>query len=520
MSEWKPKHNHWAIAFTVTLATFMEVLDTSIANVSLPHIAGNLSEGMDAATWVLTSYLVSNAVVLPLSGWLSTIFGRKRFYMTCVALFTLSSFACGLAPNLPILIVCRILQGAGGGGLAPSEQAILADTFPPQVARHGLRHLRHGRRAGAGIGPTLGGFITDNFSWRWIFFINVPVGIISLVLTERLVEDPPWLRRDDKQSRPRGDWIGVGLIVIGLGALQYVLDKGERDDWFGSPTIVFFSVTSATALVAMVIWEWRHPDPIIDLRMLKRRSFAVSFCMMLVLGLVLFGTTVLLPQYVQTLLGYTAQEAGMVLSPGGLVVITLLPLVGRLLGKVDPRWLIGFGFLVTALALHHMTALYLGIAFSTAVAMRCYQSVGFAFLFVPINTVSYVGVPREKNNQVSAMINLARNLGGSIGISLATTMLARRAQHHQAQLVAHTTNYDAAFRAGLAQLTARLHERGLPATTAARQALARIYGAVQAQATALAYIDTLQLLAIVAMVMIPLTLLLQKPKPGAPIAAH
>jgi DHA2 family multidrug resistance protein len=515
---WKCRHNPWAIAMTVTLATFMEVLDTSIANVSLPHIAGSLSEGVDASTWILTSYLVSNAVVLPLSGWIASRVGRKRFYMTCVALFTASSFLCGLAPNLPLLIVFRILQGAGGGGLQPSEQAILADTFPPE--RRGMAFAIYGMAVvlAPAIGPTLGGYITDNASWRWIFYINVPVGILSLFLTHRLVEDPPWARGGE--ARVRIDYVGIALVVIGLGALQFVLDKGERDDWFSSHTIVAFALVSLTALVATVIWEWRHPHPVIDLKLMRVRSFAVSFVMMLVLGVVLFGTTVLLPQYLQLLMGYTAELAGKTLSPGGLVVIALLPLVGKLLGRVDPRWLIGFGFLATTVALFHMTGLYPGIDFKTAIMMRVYQSIGLAFLFVPINTVSYVGVPREKNNEVSSLINLARNIGGGLGISLAETLIARRAQLHQARLIEHVTRFDPSLRGGLTALAATLGHKGLAAADATRQAYARVYGIVQQQANALAFIDTIWILAVVCLCCTPLALLIKRPPRGMQPAAH
>jgi DHA2 family multidrug resistance protein len=516
-ADWRPQHNPWAVALTVTLATFMEVLDTSIANVSLPHIAGSLSEDIDASTWVLTSYLVSNAVVLPISGWLAGRIGRKRFYMGCVAIFTVSSFLCGLAPNLPLLIVFRIIQGIGGGGLAPSEQAILADTFPP--AKRAMAFAIYGMAVvlAPAIGPTLGGFITDNSSWRWIFFINVPVGVVSLVLSHRVVGDPPWVV-EEKRLRKPVDYVGLALVVLGLGALQLVLDKGERDDWFASPFIVTCTVTTVVGLVSLVIWELRHPDPVVDLRLLGRRSFAASFAMMFVLGLVLFGTTVLLPVFLQQQLGYTAEQAGKVLSPGGLVVLALLPLVGRLLGKIDPRWLIGFGFVCTTLALLHMTSLYLGISFHTAMMMRIYQSVGIAFLFVPITTVSYAGVPARQNNEVSSLMNLARNVGASVGISIGTTMLARRAQHHQAQLVAHTSPFDPIFRDAIAGLAHTLVDQGVAATAATRVATARIYGELVRQATTLAYIDAIKLFAVLSALMVPLVLLLRRPKPGAAMA--
>src|SRR6202521_3332758 len=358
-AEWRPAVNPWIIALTVTLATFMEVLDTSIASVALPHIAGSLSAGQDESTWVLTSYLVSNAIVLPLSGWLSSIIGRKHFYMGCVALFTISSFLCGLAPNLPMLIVFRILQGAGGGGLQPSEQGILADTFAP--AKRGMAFAVYGIAVvmAPAIGPTLGGWITDNFTWRWIFFINIPVGIISLLLTSRLIQDPPFLKRR-KLSETKIDYIGLGFVALGLGALQIVLDKGQRDDWFESHFIVVLSLIAAASLVFVIVWEWRHKDPIIDLHLFRDRTFAVSNLLMFMLGFALLGSTLLLPLFSQTLLGYTAEEAGLALMPGGFTIIVLLPLVGFLLSRYSPRWLLIFGLVVLSGSLFHMTGFEIG----------------------------------------------------------------------------------------------------------------------------------------------------------------
>jgi DHA2 family multidrug resistance protein len=505
------RHNPWAVAMTVTLATFMEVLDTSIANVSLPHIAGNLSEGTDAATWILTSYLVANAIVLPLSGWLSGLIGRKRFYMTCVALFTGSSLLCGLAPSLGWLIVFRLLQGLGGGGLQPSEQAILADTFPEE--KRGMAFAVYGMAVvlAPAIGPTLGGFITDTTSWRWIFFINVPVGIASLFLTSRLVEDPPLEKRADF----RIDYVGLGLIVTGIGCLQILLDKGEREDWFSSGLIVFLAVAAGVCILCMIVWEWRHPHPILELKLLASRNLGTSFAMMFVLGFVLYGTTVILPLFLQTLMGYTAMKAGEVLSPGGVVVILLLPLVGMLLGKIEARWLIGVGFLVTGLAMLHMTGMSLDIDFRTAVLYRIYQSIGLAFLFVPINTIAYVGVAPGKNNQVSALLNLARNIGGSIGISLATTLITRRTQLHRARLIPHVTPFDAAARAALESATRLFQSRGY--ADALQRAWAQIDGAVSRQAATLAYIDVIGAMAVIALAMLPLTFLLRRSK-GAAIA--
>ncbi|HZS36965.1 MAG TPA: DHA2 family efflux MFS transporter permease subunit [Polyangia bacterium] len=517
--EWRPQHNPWAIAMTVTLATFMEVLDTSIANVALPHIAGNLSATFDESTWILTSYLVSNAVVLPVSGWISMRIGRKRFYMACVALFTVSSFACGLAPSLSALIVCRVLQGAGGGGLQPSEQAILADTFPQE--KRGMAFAIYGMAVvlAPAIGPTLGGYITDHASWRWIFFINVPVGVTSLVLTNRLVDDPPWVRRGSNARAPI-DYVGLGLIVVGLGALQILLDKGERDDWFSSHFITGAALVAAVSLTALVIWEWRQEHPIIELRLLGRRNFGVAAIMMLMLGVVLFGSTVLLPQYLQTVMGYSAQDAGMVLSPGGLVVICLLPLVGRLITKIDPRWLIGFGFFITAVALYHMTSIHPGISFWTAVKFRMFQSVGLAFLFVPITTLAYVGIPPEKNNSVSGLVNLARNVGGGVGISIAQTLLSRRAQLHQTNLVAHVTPFDAPLRSALAGLEHALVAKGVAGAEATRRAYGIVYGQVLQQAGTLAFIDVLWLLAIACACLVPLVTLMHRPPRDAAPAMH
>jgi len=472
---------------TVTLATFMEVLDSSIANVSLPHIAGSLGATYEEATWILTSYLVSSAIVLPVSGWLSTVIGRKRFYMTCVALFTICSFFCGIAPSLPMLILARILQGAGGGGLQPSEQAILADSFP--VEKRGMAFAMYGMAVvvAPAIGPTLGGWITDNFNWHWIFFINIPIGLLSLFLTQRFVEDPPWLKQE-KQSGIRIDYIGLALIVIGVASLQIVLDKGQEDDWFGSPLITMMFSIGVPALFAFFLWEWFHDNPIVDVRLLKNRNFGTAVFFSFTLGMVLFGSTVLIPEFLQSTLGYTAERAGMALSPGGLVLILMMPIAGRMTGtKIDPRLLVAFGFLGTAISLHLMTIIYVGIDFRTIVILRMIQVLFMPFIFIPISTLNYIGVPREKNNQVSGLSNFARNLGGSIGTSLLTTFLARQNQTHQRTFAAHTGNNDYNFQHLLNGLKAAFLAQGFDAVTAAKKALAMAYQMVQQQASALSF---------------------------------
>jgi DHA2 family multidrug resistance protein len=513
---WRPKANPWAIALVVTMATFMEVLDTSIANVSLPHIAGNLSAGSDESTWVLTSYLVSNAIILPISGWLSTIMGRKRFYMICVALFTVSSFLCGFAPNLGMLIFFRVLQGLGGGGLAPSEQAILADTFEP--AKRGIAFAIYGIAVvtAPAIGPTLGGFITDNYSWRWIFFINIPVGIISLLLTHRLVEDPPYLRG---RKAGRIDYVGLALIAIGLGALQIVLDKGQRDDWFGSTFIVTYTVVAVICIVAAAIWEWNYEHPIIELRLLQSRSFFISTSAMFMLGIVLFGTTLLLPQMMQELFGYTAQQAGMVLSPGGIAVILLLPAVGILISKIDARYMIAFGFAVTSIGLFHFSHLTLDISFSEAMWSRVLQAAGIAFLFIPIQTVAYIGMAREKSNAISGITNLARNIGGSVGISFVTTFLARRAQFHQSSLSGHMGSSNPAFQGALNGAANNLLHNGSTASAASHQAYGLLYNTLGRQATFLAYMDTFWILAVGSAILVPCVFLMKKAR-ATQAAAH
>jgi DHA2 family multidrug resistance protein len=505
---------------TVTLATFMEVLDTSIANVALPHIAGSLSAGQDESTWVLTSYLVSNAIVLPISAWMSDRFGRKRFYMTCVLLFTISSLFCGLSTTLPMLIFFRILQGAGGGGLGPSEQAILADTFPP--SKQGMGFAMYGMAVvlAPAIGPTLGGYITDNYSWHWIFFINVPVGLLSLYLSNRMVEDPPWITDSIERAKHTPvDYMGLALIAVGLGALQVVLDKGQREDWLASHFIQIFTAAAVIGLLAFIIWEMYEKNPVLNLRLLKNRNLAVSNLLMFTLGAVLYGSTVLIPQFLQNVLGYTAQLAGMALSPGGFVVMAMMPIAGALVSRVDARKLITFGFVALGLATFHMSSMYLGIDFKTAMLYRVYQSIGLAFLFVPINTICYVGVPQEQNNQVSAMINLMRNLGGSFGISFVVTMLARRSQVHQTYLAAHVSNSNT-MQAAVQGMSAQFATRLGSGPSAVQHAYAAIYGGLQQQAAVLAYKDTVLAMTTLIVLVMPLVLLARKPKSGEVHAGH
>jgi MFS transporter, DHA2 family, multidrug resistance protein len=513
--------NPWVIAVTVTLATFMEVLDTSIANVALPHIAGNLSAGRDESTWVLTSYLVSNAIVLPLSGWLSGVIGRKRFYMSCVALFTVSSFLCGLAPSLGVLVLCRILQGAGGGGLQPSEQAILNDTF--SLEKRGMAFAVYGLAVVVAptIGPWMGGWITDNFSWRWIFYINVPVGIISLILTNFLISDPPYMKKANIKAGFRIDYIGIGLISLGLGSMQIVLDKGQREDWLSSNFIRVFFALMVFGIISGIIWELRQKEPVVDLRMLKDRNFAISTMAMFFLGFVLYASTVLIPQFLQELLGYTAQLAGMALSPGGAVIMCMMPIVGILVSKVDTRILITFGCIVSASALFLMAGWDLQLDYGHAVRARMLQSFGLAFLFIPINVAAFAYVPREKSNMGTGIINLARNIGASVGIATVTTMLDRRTQFHQARLMEGVNDYSASYHNMLNGLQTKLVAAGSTVAHASAQAHGMIYNTVQRQAVMLAFIDNFKMLGVVFFSIIPVLLLMRKPRvPAGTISAH
>jgi len=512
--------NPWVIAVTVTLATFMEVLDTSIANVALPHISGSLSAGADESTWVLTSYLVSNAIVLPLSGWLSSILGRKRFYMSCVALFTVSSFLCGLAPSLGMLVLFRIMQGAGGGGLQPSEQAILADTFP--LSKRGMAFAVYGIAVVVAptIGPWLGGWITDSYSWRWIFYINIPVGIISLFLTYLLVSDPPHMKRVKVTQGFRIDYIGLGLISLGLGSLQIVLDKGQRDDWLSSGFIRIFLALMITGIVAGVLWELRAKDPVVDFRMLKNRNFAIATTAMFFLGFVLYASTMLIPTMLQELFGYSAELAGLALSPGGLLIMFCMPVVGFLVSRVDPRYLITFGCTVSASALFVMAGWSLSLDFRHAVLGRMLQAFGLAFLFIPINVAAFASVPKEKTNMGTGIINLARNIGASVGIATVTTMLERRTQFHMAHLMEHVNPFSPAYHKTLVSLSGGFMAGGSSGPGAANRAQSMVYFMVQRQATMLAFLDNFKMLGVVFFAIIPILLFMKRPKAHGGIPVH
>jgi MFS transporter, DHA2 family, multidrug resistance protein len=524
---YKPKHNPWIIAMTVTLATIMEVLDTSIANVALPHIAGSLGASQEESTWVITSYLVANAIILPVGAYMGSIIGRKRFYMTCVAIFGVSSLMCGLAPSLPLLLLFRVIQGLGGGGLQPSEQSILADTFPP--AKRGQAFAVYGLAVITApiVGPTLGGWITDNYDWRWIFFINIPIAILSLTLTNRLVEDTPRIKKEVQEARHGGfklDVVGFLFVAQAFGCLEVALDKGQEKDWFSSPFIVLFMALAAVGLVCLVVWElWqirRGHRPILDLRLFAQRNFRVAFLMMFILGFTLYATTVLLPQLLQSLMRYTASTAGMAMSAGGVATIICMPLVGFLITKIDGRYLIMFGFTSLGLALFHMTSLDLQMSFGYAAKLRFIQSIGLAFLFVPINTLAYIGIAPGKNNDVSGLTNLARNIGGSSGTSFFTTLLARHQQIHQQFLVKHVYNGSTAWTARYHALTQQALGKASSMPDAQHHALAQFYRTVQTQASILSYLDVLQLLSILALCMVPLALLMKKPPRGTHAAAH
>jgi DHA2 family multidrug resistance protein len=511
---WKPKFNPWLIAAVVALAAFMEVLDTSIANVALPYIAGGLAASNDQSTWVLTSYLVSNAIVLPISGWLATKIGRKRFFMTCLIIFTVSSLLCGIAPSLELLLFFRILQGAGGGGLQPMAQAILADTFPPE--KRGLAFAVYGITAviAPTIGPTLGGWITFNYTWRWIFFINLPVGLMTLALVRRFVEDPPYLTQL-KNKIGKLDYVGIGLLTVGIGALQILLDKGQEDDWFGSRFITTLVITAVVFLVALVIWEWYQKSPIIDVHMFTNVNFAGASLMLFMLGVMLFSSLVLMPQFLQTLLGYTSQTAGLALSAGGVVLLFEMPLMGQLTGKIQARFLIAAGWFTLFFAmLYSTTRIDLQMDFSTAVVVRIVQVIGLGFLFVPVTLVAYIGIAPEKNNAVAGIANFMRNIGSSVGTSMVTTIIARRSQYHQEILANFVREGSATYQNSLNGLSSKLFVFGQSQHDAQAGALARLYLLVQQHAASLAYIDNFKILSVISGVMFFLCFFLRKNDPG------
>jgi DHA2 family multidrug resistance protein len=516
--------NPWLVAVVVSIATFMVVLDTAIANVALRYIAGSLATSIDESTWIITTYLIANAVVLPASGWLSNVVGRKRFYMLCVALFTASSLLCGLAPSLGALIFFRILQGLGGGGMPTSEQAILADTFAPQQRGQAFALYGIAVIVAPTVGPTVGGWITDNFSWHWIFFINVPIGVASLLLVHWLVDEPEVLERERRQRLAAGlkiDWIGFALIAMTLACLEVVLDRGQIDDWFKSSTITAFSCFAAVSFLAFIPWEISRDEPIIEIKLLSYRQFGMAFFVMLMIGAILFGSNQIMPQLLQTTFPYTAMLSGLAMMPGGIAMLLVMPIAGQVTGRFQPKYLIVLGLTIVALSMWYSTSLTPDASFDYFGWVRVYQMVGLPFLFIPINAIAYDGLPPDKTNQASALMNIARNLGGSIGISAANVVLIQRTQFHQARLVESAIPSSQTFKATLQQLTHYFMAHGSSAGDATGAALRFIGQLVQTQATILAYIDVFHVCAIAAAVMIPLVLVMvRRVNLQTPAAGH
>lgn len=509
---WTPSFNPWLIASAVMLATFMEVLDTSVANVALPHISGNLSASTEEATWVLTSYLIANAIVLPATSWLTTVFGRKKFLIVCIIIFTAASALCGAATNLTMLIVARILQGAGGGALQPIAQSVLLESFPPQKRGSAMAIYGLGVVVAPIIGPTLGGWITDNYSWRWIFYINLPIGILAAFMAMRFVEDPPYLKN---QKPGRIDYIGFGLMALGLAALELTLDLGQQRDWFSSPVIVFTVAVAAASLLMFVMWELYTPEPIVNLRVFLNRNFAVGAVLIACVGVVLYGSTALLPLFLQTLLGYPAVESGLAVSPRGVGSVISMLIVGRLIGKVDARYLIAFGFLVLAYSTNVFTGINLEIAQSNIIYPMIISGFAMGFVFVPLTTSAMGTLPQEQIGNASGIYNLMRNTGGSIGIAAMTTFLTRGAQTHQNILSGYINQYNPAFQEAFQRI-----QNGLGVGATAQQTYGAIYSQLVRQASVLSYIDNFRLLAFLCLICAPAAFLFKrvkgsKPPPGA-----
>ncbi|HEY0407954.1 MAG TPA: DHA2 family efflux MFS transporter permease subunit [Pyrinomonadaceae bacterium] len=516
--DWKPSFNPWLIAASVMLATFMEVLDTSVANVALPHIAGNLSASTSESTWVLTSYLVSNAIILPATGWLSSYFGRKRFLIGCIVIFTLSSALCGAAASLGMLVVARILQGAGGGALQPIAQSVLLESFPHEKRGQAMAVYGLGIVTAPIIGPTLGGWITDNYSWRWIFYINVPVGILAILMSNTFVEDPPYIRN---QKAGRIDYIGFGLMAIGLAAMQLVLDKGQDEEWFDSNWIIAATLLAVTMIVCFVIRELKVKEPIVNLRVFTNRNFAVGTALMAAMGAVLYGSIALLPLFLQTMLGYPATTSGMAVSPRGFGSVASMLIVGRLIGKIDSRVMIMFGFALLGYSTYMLAGINLEIAMSNVIWPSVMSGFAMGFIFIPLTTMSMGTLPNSQMGNASGIYNLMRNSGGSIGIAFVTTMLSRGAQAHQAAMVSHLTPYDPMFQQRMQQIQAAAGARGVGSAGAMQQAYAGVYGTVLKQSMVMSFIDNFRLLAFLCLLCIPGVLFFKKVRArGGATAMH
>lgn len=495
--------NPWLVSAVVSIAAFMEVLDTTIANVALTTIAGSLGAGTDESTWILTSYLVSNAIVLPLSGWLSNLMGRKNFFIACIVGFTLSSFMCGISTSLPMLIIFRLLQGFAGGGLQPSQQAIIKDTFPPEKLGMAFAIIGMTTVLAPVLGPTLGGYITDNYSWRWIFFLNVPFGILAAILVRLLVIDPPTAQKKAVNSI---DYIGLSLITIGLGALQVVLDKGQQEDWFGSTFITSFSIMAALGIIFAVLWLWGRKDPIVDLRLLAMPSFGLPCLMMFFVGFVLNASTALLPEIVQTSFGYDATTSGLVLSPSGVVNFIAMSFAGKLVNKFQARYLISCGMLALAIGMWYSGFVTPQTDYYAFALMRTLQLSGVPFLFVSVSALAFSKISLENSSNASAIISLVRNLGGGIGISVVTTLVDRQQQIQQMNLLQHLTTADPGYQSALASYTNTMIGLGTPPAQASTKALGHIHQQLLQQASILAYRDVFNFIAVILVILAALAL--------------